>query len=321
MAEDDMTAEDAASRAATKKKAKKKVAKKKAATRKVASKKTAPRDPSPTSPAASGQQAERPLPEHAQATPSPSTPPASGPGGDEAAQGMSGWLVMWGPLIIVGFLILVFMDQDREPPTVVAAAPMEPEPTIVEPEAMVATDVADVLPEASSEQAAADLAEAFKAAGIPLPSEVEAAAVGEPPVVAIPEALKQNPWAPTPPSPTAPQAAAQPPPPPPGYGTSPYGTGYPPPYGQGFGPPPGMGYGMRGGGYGWGPPPGYGQGYGMPGYGAGPYYGQRHHWGYGQGPGYGMGQGDPRRYSRPPEGSPQPPGLEGEAPPPPPASN
>ena len=124
--------------------------------------------------------------------------------------------------------------------------------------------------EVSPEKAAADLAEAFRAAGIPLPGEVsepEPAAV--PPAPQLPPEMQANPWAPAPGQPQrAPMA-----PPPPGYGQYPYQGGYPPPgYAYG-GPPPGYGYGVPGyggyGGYGGYPPPmggrgmGYGGGYPM----------------------------------------------------------
>jgi len=102
------------------------------------------------------------------------------------------------------------------------------------------------------ERAAADLAAAFKAAGIPLPESRDEAPQTVTPEV--PAALQGNPWAPS-----APQEPAQgyaPPPPPPGFGQP---QGQPqgwPPRGYGYAPP--LGYGQPPAGYGQ-PPTGYGQ--------------------------------------------------------------
>lgn len=181
--------------------------------------------------------------------------------------GLSGWLVMWGPLLIVGFLILVFMGQEREPalPTAVVeestsesvtetsttlvAQPLQPEPLVEQP----------------SGDAASELAAAFKAAGIAPPQTENTAATPMP----LPKDLQGSPWTPS-------KGAAAAPPPPPGYAQA---YGYPPMPAPGYAPMP----------YGY-PPAGYGQM--APGYGQmAPGYGQMMP-GYGQmAPGYGRGQG------------------------------
>ena len=213
----------------------------------------------------------------------------SEPGGfsDEGDTGMSGWLVMWGPLIIVGFLILVFMGGERKPVSMSAApaapAPM-PAPVLKEPRL-------DISPE----RAAADLAEAFKAAGIPLPGEVKLGAPKAAPAPDLPPELQANPWAPAPG-----QSAAVPPPPPAYHGQYPHGYGQPV-------APPGYGYGAPPRGYGWGAPP--------PGYGA-PYMGGRPGMGYGA-PGYPMPHQGMSQQGMPQHGM-QGYGA-GQAPPPPPS--
>lgn len=241
-------------------------------------------------------------------------------GGDE--EGISGWLVLWGPLIIMGMLILVFMGDEREGP--MTATPMAPQPApSAQPAPAPVRPVAATLEpvEISPQQAAADLAEAFKAAGIALPEPTAQtarapAAASEPsPPPGLPPELQANPWAPP---------AGQPPvgavPQPPGYGY-PYfpPPGYPPPGYYPYAPPAAYyGYG------GWGPPPGYAP---PPGYGAMPHmvpgYGGQHMRQGGMGPGVGHpmmhGQHHPMMQPQ----TPSQPGTEqeGAEPPPPPSSN
>ncbi|MFT5173978.1 MAG: hypothetical protein ACI8W7_002165, partial [Gammaproteobacteria bacterium] len=147
-------------------------------------------------------------------------------------QGISGWLVMWGPLIIFLFLILVYMGKDERVVKPVAAAPA------AAPAAQ-ARQIPVLMPEQpelsiSPERAAEDLAAAFKAAGIPLPEPREVPVAAEPADVAVPPALQGNPWAPgAPPPPTQGDVPA----PSPTYGSQPPHWGPP----QGF-PPRGYGY-------------------------------------------------------------------------------
>jgi len=257
---------------AAKKKATRKKATKKAAARAAAHSAPTPAEPPrPPQPERAYQSTDAAMHEH---------------GGADEESSISGWLVMWGPLIIVGFLILVFMGDERGSGSTAAAPPQPasaPDATQAPAEAPAAVRALDVSPE----QAAADLAEAFKAAGIPLPAPAtersEDSARSAPSEPDLPADLQGNPWAP---------AAGQPPvgalpPPPPGYGSPyghyPYGGGYPPHYPYGAPPPGYYGYG------GWGPPPGYGPGYGAMPHAAPGYMGQ----GYPGMMGPGADQGQP----------------------------
>lgn len=213
---------------------------------------------------------------------------------EDEGQGMSGWLVTSGPLIIVGFLILVYMGQQR------AVAPVVAPPAAAAPTAQPAAPLTQMpsTPElnVSPEKARADLAAAFKAAGLPL-NEASAVAAEQPSATAVlpvPPQLQGNPWAPAVPPQQPAQGFAPPPPP--------YGYAQPPAYGQ---PPPGY-YGQPPAGYGQ-PPPGY---YGQPSAG---YYGQPSAGHYGQpaaGGGYGQlspGYGAPQRGYPPVQQQLQPP--------------
>ena len=216
--------------------------------------------------------------------------------------GLSGWLVMWGPLLIVGFLILVFMGHEREPalPTAVVDAPSsEPETSTASVTPPAPTETASTEAPAPSATAASELSAAFKAAGI-APPPVEST---QPAPMALPKDLQGSPWAPSE------GTAAAAPPPPPGYAQMPYG--YPPVAAPGYAPMP----------YGY-PPAGYGQygqmapGYGqmMPGYGRpmGPGYGRGRGYHHGQmmAPGYGQvppGYGAPQAAQPGAVAPPQPP--------------
>ena len=224
--------------------------------------------------------------------------------------GFSGLLVMWGPLIIVGFLIFVFAGHEREPmlPLEVVeqtSTELVTESTApIEQPASMETAAETVAPAATSTDTASELSEAFKAAGLPLPS-----APSEPAPAALPKDLQGSPWTPQPPSAQAPGA-----PPPPGYAQAPYGympmppPGYAPmPYG--YPQMPGYGGGAMGPGYGR-PMPGYAA---PPGYGAGPHMGR---------PGYGQmmpGHGYYHPYMAP-GAPPQMPMAAPPSPPPPPST-
>lgn len=304
MADDDNNTGAEETPGPVRKKAAKKKGTRKKATKKVAARTAADSEPTP---------AEPPRPPQPEAAHHSADVTMHGHGGDDDESSISGWLVMWGPLIIVGFLILIFMGDERSNGSMAAAPP--PQSGAVAPQAPAELPAAGHAIEVSPEQAAADLAEAFKAAGIPLPTadpartEIAPRAPAEP---GLPQDLQGNPWAP---ASGQPAAAAVPPPPGYGhpYGHYPHGGGYPPPGHYPYAaPPPGYyGYG------GWGPAPGYG-----PGYGAMPHAGPGH---MGQGhPGMmgpGAGQGHPMMQPTMPmqdaPSSDSKDGAEGAAPPPP----
>lgn len=224
--------------------------------------------------------------------------PGSGAGGMSTADeetGVSGLLVMWGPLIIIGLLIFVFSGNEREAAAPVAATEKPVGEVVIESVTASLPAPAPLVPDLDSAVtgSGSDLAEAFKAAGIPLPQAARPAA----PAPGVPAELSASPWAPGAGTPAPPGYATAPPRgayggghmmPPPGYGYGyggyPYQGGYPGGYpGQampyagyghpGWAPMP-HGYGAPAYGSPPGPPPGYGpRGYGMPHHGHGAMHG------------------------------------------------
>jgi|GEM_PF-6370494 len=305
MAEENKPEQDLSAVPATKKKpaakkaAKKKAAKKKAGAKTTAKKTAAKKTPRKKAPAkrasvATPAQAEPAAAPEAIPRTAPQPPPVSAAldggqtyGADAGSGGMSGLLVTAGPLIILGFLILV-MSNDRTVDSVSAI------PAATAPIAEAPADVSDSgLTEESLKQlvtdgAAKDLAAAFKEAGVEMPAnslKPAPAAASQP--IEIPKELQNNPWAPQPPDHSAADTTIPPPPaaPEPGYNNQAAGPGYP----RGSPQPWGYRGQMRGYnpymnpymnpyrmGYPWQPPPAYG----MP---MNPYAGSM--------PGYGMPQG------------------------------
>ncbi len=195
-------------------------------------------------------------------------------------------LVTAGPLIILGFLILVMSNEERAPSA--AAAPAAMEPAVSQSHPLTPDTVKDAAVEDDSKA----LADAFKEAGIKLPvTPQDTVAVKIPGDLKLPADMQKNPWAPTQPGAGNALESAPPPPPAANPQANPQASG--PGYPQGS---PGQGWGYRGqmrgynpyfGGYAWQPPPGYM----MP---MNPYWGPMPGYGYGRGMGGMPMQGYPR---------------------------
>jgi len=207
---------------------------------------------------------------------------------------MSGMLVTAGPLIILGFLILVMSNEQRVPSA--AAAPAAAvEPAVSQSHPL----TPDAVKDAAANDASKALAEAFKEAGIKLPvASQDTAAAKIPDDLKLPVDMQKNPWAPA--QPGAGNADENAPPPPPANPQA-TGQGYPQGSpGRGWGYPGQMrGYNPYFGGYAWQPPPGYI----MP---MNPYWVPMPGYGYGNGMGGMSAQGYPQgNYPRHPVPPPQ----------------
>ena len=236
MAEDKLPEQDSTTNPATKKKpTAKKIAEKKADS--VASKKTAAKKPAAKKTAAkkttrkkvSAQRASvaTPVPaatteEIPKAAPQPPAPPPvpehshrSSYDVDDDHDGMSGLLVTAGPLIILGFLILV-MSNGRHQQENTSQLPVQIQEKVSETNSGLGDES---LKELIILDAAKDLNEAFKEAGLKLPTQgMDSNTTGSAPILEVPEELQNNPWAPQQPGRAAVDSNAPPAPPPvPGY--------------------------------------------------------------------------------------------------------